>query len=160
MADENNPYKPLVSNSKSVSAPESSDVQVRRGRLAYLAVVVVSLIGELSPTILLGATLDPVGLALLVVLLFAVWRGHGWAITLMKILLALAVLGALVLVAVFSPADLAVKSGGRLTVEVVASMGVAYAIILYALLSSRSLQAFFKYQRQRRHHASRFTASR
>lgn len=145
MTDQYNPYQSPASETEAVGAPASPDNLVDRGRMAYLGIVAFLLFILVVLPPVFGAELPLVRLALTGGLLFAVWRGHGWAITLLALQLGL---GILIAGLVELPA--AIVTGSTVAIAVLLSLGAAYAAIVVAMVRSQSLNAFFKHQEQQR----------
>jgi Fe-S cluster assembly iron-binding protein IscA len=144
MNDEQSPNPSPSPAPAAPAAPRSRDLLVRRGRLIYLGIIIFSLSLEFGLPFLLRREPSPIRGALTVGLLFAGWRGHGWAITLLALCLGLGVL--LAVLVVFQ----ALIAGLPLAAVAMLAIALAYAGIGLALIYSESLNGFFKYQEQQR----------
>jgi len=124
--------------------PPSPDALVRRGRMIYLGIILFVILAEVGMSFFLNEEPSPIRLGLAVGLFAAAWYGFDWAILLLAFGFATGVLVAI------SATVLALMAGAELAFFLSLTVGVAYAAIVVALIRSRSLNAFFKFQSQLR----------
>lgn len=141
-----NPYQ---APQASTSAPAAQDAQVHatlvaRGKLLLGAILFAWVFLELGLPLLLGEAVSPIRMGLAFILWFAVWRGHGWAITLTAFLFGLGLL-----IAVASIVS-ALSKGSPIACLLSLVIAGLDALIVLTLLRSPSLNAFFKAQARTR----------
>lgn len=145
MNQEENPYRsPTMVWSNESAARRDRDL-VARGRILYLGIVLFYLLVDIGLVLAVGGEEpDGVRIGLGLAVFYAGWRGHGWAIALLFVGFALGTLFGLI--AVFESVSYNVAWPLWLGLGVT----TVYAVITWAFIRSKSLNAFFKHQSRRR----------
>jgi len=139
-ASHENPYaSPRETRSaKSLQEPISEATKVSRGRLIFLLLAAAGCLMEIALALLSGSAPIPRWLVM-GAMIFAVWHGYQWAVTVTAVFLLIAAI-------LFAFGGIRSGSPGA------AAIGLALASIMGAvgvmLFKSASLNAFFDYQRR------------
>jgi Fe-S cluster assembly iron-binding protein IscA len=151
MDQDQNPYQAPEADSVSSEKERPSEELVRKGQQVYLAIAFFLLATELGTLSLIGGDASPARLVILLGLLMAGWRGHGWAVTLLGLGFAIGILvgGAGVIQAI--------GSGVPIAIGLTLLFTLVYISILLALLYSPGLKAFFRFQENQRRQRSSTT---
>lgn len=148
MNTELNPYQsPLSKAIQPVRAEADAGRSaglVARGRLIFLSIVVAWMLLVVGLPLLQRDSPSPIALSVACVLWLAAWRGHGWAIALTGFSFALGMLFAV------AGAVGAMSAGHPISFCLSVAICGVDAAIVFGLIYSPSLNAFFKHQEQRR----------